>query len=298
MKILLTGSSGRIGRAIFGALAATHEVVGLDRSPFATTRIVADVTDRQAVARAVRGVDAVIHTAALHAPHVGLVPDTVFQQINVEATAHLLQAARDAGARRFVLTSTTALYGHAVVAGGCRWIDEDTEPLPRTIYHRTKLQAETLAEAAAAPGFSVRVLRMGRCFPEPPERMAMFRLHRGIDARDVASAHAALLLDHDGIGFARYLACAPTPFRREDCLELATHPRSVVARRAPQLLAEFERRGWPLPLSIDRVYDSARLRSVLGWQPSFGPDEVLQQYAVGSIEVLPRAQWLKDRVAE
>ena len=120
MKILLTGSSGRIGRAIFGALAATHEVVGLDRSPFATTRIVADVTDRQAVARAVRGVDAVIHTAALHAPHVGLVPDTVFQQINVEATAHLLQAAREAGARRFVLTSTTALYGHAVVAGGCR----------------------------------------------------------------------------------------------------------------------------------------------------------------------------------
>lgn len=45
MKILLTGSSGRIGRAIFGALAASHEVVGLDRSPFATTRIIADVTD-------------------------------------------------------------------------------------------------------------------------------------------------------------------------------------------------------------------------------------------------------------
>ena len=117
MKILLTGSSGRIGRAIFGALAAAHEVVGLDRSPFATTRIIADVTDHQAVVRAVQGVDAVIHTAALHAPHVGLVPDAVFQQINVDATAHLLQAARKAGARRFVLTSTTALYGHAVVAG-------------------------------------------------------------------------------------------------------------------------------------------------------------------------------------
>ncbi|MEW6383988.1 MAG: NAD(P)-dependent oxidoreductase, partial [Pseudomonadota bacterium] len=152
-------------------------------------------------------------------------------------------------------------------------------------------------EAAAAPAFSVRVLRMARCFPEPPERMAMFRLHRGIDARDVASAHAALLLD-EGAAFARYIACAPTPFRREDCLELATHPRSVLARRAPQLLAEFERRGWPLPLSIDRVYDSARLRSVLGWQPRFGPDDVLQQYAAGSIEVLPRAEWIKDRVAE
>jgi nucleoside-diphosphate-sugar epimerase len=137
--------------------------------------------------RAVQGVDAVIHTAALHAPHVGLVPDAVFQQINVDATAHLLQAAREAGARRFVLTSTTALYGHAVVAGGCRWIDEDTEPLPRTIYHRSKLQAEALAEAAAA-GLQRARAAHGPLLPEPPERMAMFRLHRGIDARDVASA--------------------------------------------------------------------------------------------------------------
>ena len=227
MKILLTGSSGRIGRAIFGALAAAHEVVGLDRSPFATTRIIADVSDRQAVARAVQGVDAVIHTAALHAPHVGLVPDAVFQQINVEATAHLLQAARSR------CTALRADQHHCVVwpCRGGRWLPLDRRrhrALPRTIYHRTKLQAETLAEAAATPGFSVRVLRMGRCFPEPPERMAMFRLHRGIDARDVASAHAALLLD-EGARFARYLACAPTPFRREDCLELATHPRSVLA---------------------------------------------------------------------
>lgn len=297
MKILLTGSSGRIGRAIFGALAGANEVVGLDRSPFATTRVIADVTDRRALERAVQGVDAVIHTAALHAPHVGLVPDAVFQQINVEATANLLQLAREAGVQRFVLTSTTALYGHAVVSGGCRWIDEDTEPLPRTIYHRTKLQAEAAAEAAASATFTVRVLRMARCFPEPPDRMAMFRLHRGIDARDVASAHAALLHD-EGAPFQRCLACAPTPFRREDCLQLAADPRQVLARRAPQLLAEFERRGWPLPLSIDRVYDSSRMRAALGWQPRFGPEDVLQQYAAGSIEVLPRAEWIRDRVAE
>ena len=125
----------------------------------------------------------------------------------------------------------------------------------------------------------------------------MFRLHRGLDARDVASAHAALL-HNGGAPFQRYIACAPTPFRREDCLELATQPRRVLARRAPQLLAEFERRGWPLPLSIDRVYDGSRAVAVLGWQPRYGPDDVLQQYAAGSIEVLPRTQWLKDRVVE
>ncbi|KAF1014947.1 MAG: N-acetyl-alpha-D-glucosaminyl-diphospho-ditrans,octacis-undecaprenol 4-epimerase [Stenotrophomonas maltophilia] len=297
MKILLTGSSGRIGRAIFGALAAAHEVVGLDRSPFATTRIIADITDRKALERAVRGVDAVIHTAALHAPHVGLVPDSVFQQVNVQATVALLQLAREAGARRFVLTSTTALYGHAVVAGGCRWIDEDVAPVPRTVYHTTKLQAEAVAEAAAADDFSVRVLRMSRCFPEPPERMAMFRLHRGIDARDVASAHAAAV-SNQGAAFQRHVVAAPTPFQRSDCLALARDPRTVLQQRVPQLLAEFERRRWPLPHSIDRVYDGSRARQALGWQPRFGPEEVLQQYAEGSIEVLPRAEWIGDRITE
>ena len=52
VKILLTGSSGRVGRAIFGALAARHEVVGIDRSPFATTRHVADFTDTRMLAKA------------------------------------------------------------------------------------------------------------------------------------------------------------------------------------------------------------------------------------------------------
>ena len=202
---------------------------------------------------------------------------------------------REAGARRFVPTSTTALYGHAVVAGGCRWIDEDTEPLPRTIYHRTKLQAETLAEAAATPGFSVRVLRMGRCFRNRPSAWRYLRLHRGIDARDVASAHAALLLD-EGARFARYLARTDAVPAR-GLPELATHPRSV--------LAVARRSCWPSSNAVAGraiehrpCHDSARLRSELGWQPCFGPDDVLQQYAVGSIEVLPRAQWIKDRVAE
>jgi nucleoside-diphosphate-sugar epimerase len=133
-------------RAIFGALAAAHEV-GLDRSPFATTPH--HCRCHRSPGGHVRcRADAVIHTAPAR-PHVGLVPDAVFQQINVEATARTCcrPPARPVHGR-FVLTSTTALYGHAVVAGGCRWIDEDTEPLPRTIYHRSKLQAETLAEAA------------------------------------------------------------------------------------------------------------------------------------------------------
>lgn len=68
MRILLTGSSGRVGRAIYNHLAARHEIIGIDRTPFATTSIVADFADADLLRRVVPGADAIIHSAALHAP--------------------------------------------------------------------------------------------------------------------------------------------------------------------------------------------------------------------------------------
>jgi UDP-glucose 4-epimerase len=297
VKIVLTGSSGRVGRAVFGALAAEHEVVGIDRSPFSTTRHVADLGDVQVLRAAMAGADAVVHTAALHAPHVGKVADREFQRINVEGTATLLAVARQAGVARIVFTSTTALYGDAVIAGACTWIDEHSRPVPQTIYHRTKLDAEALLEAAASPGFAVRVLRMSRCFPEAPEVMALYRLHRGVDVRDVADAHVAALRDGGG-NFQRYIVSGATPFRREDCAELPRAPREVIARRCPWLLQELDRRGWPLATVVDRIYDAGAAQRGLQWSPRHGPEEVFRQYDRRSIEVLPRGSRVVDRTLE
>ena len=87
MKILVTGSSGRIGRAIYVRLVLEHEVVGLDRSPSSTADFVGDLTNVALLRQALRGVDAIGHTAALHAPHVGLVSDAEFERVNVQGTA-------------------------------------------------------------------------------------------------------------------------------------------------------------------------------------------------------------------
>lgn len=296
MKILLTGSSGRVGRAIFGALAARHEVVGFDRNPFNTTRHVADITDARALRNALVGVDAVIHSAALHAPHVGLVPDSEFHRVNVEGTRTLAMLAREAGASRFVFTSTTALYGHAIVPGRCTWIDERTTPLPRTVYHRSKLAAEQWLEDAASPGFQVRVIRMSRCFPEVPERLLLYRLHRGIDVRDVADAHAAAL-HNTGPMFQRYIASGWTPFGPEDCERLVSDPRAVLARRCPQWLAEYDRRGWTLPV-VDRIHDASAASIGLGWRSQRGPEAILAQLEARSIEVLPQPMREKVCVME
>jgi UDP-glucose 4-epimerase len=289
MKVLVTGSAGRVGRAIVERLRSGGDtVVALDVKPGPHADLVADVADREAMRRAVEGKDAVVHVAALHAPHVGIRGDADFQAINVDATAMLVELARTAGIQRFVFTSTTALYGSAAGAGGiATWVDEGTDPAPRTIYHRTKIAAEkALEEAAGKGGLALTILRMSRCFPESASWMAACRLHRGVDARDVAEAHA-LALESGQPGVRRYVISGATPFRREDARALMSHAPLVIARREPALAAAFARRGWELPAAIDRVYDPALARRELGWTPRYGFEEVLAQLDAGSPEVLP-----------
>ncbi|MDH7785454.1 UDP-glucose 4-epimerase [Ochrobactrum sp. 19YEA23] len=286
MRIVLTGSSGRIGRAIFGLLCEQHEISGIDRSPFSTTHVVGDFADEVLLRQVLSGADAVIHTAALHAPHVGTVPNEEFQRINVEGTRLIAQEAIAGGVKRFVFTSTTALYGYAVSADSCTWVDEDTPPLPKSIYHRTKLEAENVLEKMAGAEFAVRVLRMSRSFPEPGDVMATYRLHRGIDARDVADAHAAALAN-GGAHFQRYIISAFSPFTKQDCEVLSVDAAAVIRHKVPDLATEFDRRELSLPRIIDRVYDSSRARSGLGWHSRFGYEEVLAQMDRRSLEVLP-----------
>jgi nucleoside-diphosphate-sugar epimerase len=219
---------------------------------------------------------------------VGQVPDARFESVNVDATRALADLAGEAGVAAFVFTSTTALYGTAStppLAAG--WVDEDLEPQPRTIYHRTKLAAEALLESASRRGtLAVTVLRISRCFPEPAPIMAAYRLHRGIDARDVADAHA-LALDSSRAGFRRFVISGATPFKAGDAHELAHDAPSVLERRAPELVEAFRRRGWRLPESIDRVYSPALAMEALAWRPRFGFREVLEMLDEGSPEVLP-----------
>lgn len=290
MRIVLTGSSGRIGRAVHRRLVPAHEVIGIDRSPASATRLVGDLLERDLLARACEGADAVVHAAALHAPHVGVVPDAEFWRVNVDATRTVLEAALAAGVPRLVFTSTTALYGRAITPGQCTWVDESTPPAPRTVYHETKLAAEALLqEAAARTGIVVRVLRMSRCFPEAAPLMAAYRLHRGVDARDVADAHARALTNGGPTDtpYQCVVVSGATPFRREDSGALAVDAPAVLAARAPGLVAAFAARGWALPAVVDRVYDASHARAVLGWAPRYGWAEVLAEYDRESPEVLP-----------
>lgn len=283
MRIAITGSAGRVGRAIRDRLLRDgHEVAGLDRRASCHTDLVGELLDRGTLDRLCDGAQAIVHVAGLHAPHVGLQPDAAFELVNVDGTQAVIEAARRHGIGRIVYTSTTALLG------GSGWLDDDSPPQPRTIYHRSKLAAEALlAQAASVEGGpAVRILRMSRCFPEPAPLMAAYRLHRGVDARDVADAHARAL-EHEGPRCDTFVVSATTLFVRPDMPQLQADAPAVLRERAPGLVAEFRRRGWALPATIDRVYDASRAMRELRWAPRHGVASLLHLFDTGSREVRP-----------
>jgi len=273
MRVLVTGAAGLIGSGLAARLSQEHDVIGLDLNPGAHVQLVADCLGVAEWRHRVGELDAIVHTAALHAPHVGRRSDQAFRRANIEATARMLDLAVDAGASHFVMTSTTSVYGHALEPSGhAVWIDEHVEPQPRDIYDETKLEAELLVTSAGGSMVCTN-LRMSRCFPEPADLMATYRLYRAVDRRDVTEAHA-LALGRQGLP-ATYVISATTPFRRTDCEQLSNHASRVIDLRCPGLVERFAARGWAMPGSITRVYDSSLAQQELGFTPRFGIDSCL-----------------------
>ena len=148
MKVLVTGSSGHLGEALVRMLQNTHdEVVGVDRLASRFTNV-GSITNRAHVKRFMQGVDAVLHTATLHKPHVVTHSMQDFIDTNIVGTLNLLEEAVAVGVAAFVFTSTTSVFGGALTppAGApAVWVTEDLRPIPKNIYGVTKAGARTCA---------------------------------------------------------------------------------------------------------------------------------------------------------
>jgi nucleoside-diphosphate-sugar epimerase len=292
MRILLTGSSGWLGRFLAPRLcAAGHAVIGLDVVPGADTEVLGSVADRATVDRAFGyGIDAVIHAGALHKPDIVRYPAQTFVDVNITGTLNLLEAAKAAGHDRFVFTSTTSVMISQAVrseAGDAAiWLNETSGPLaPRNIYGVTKLAAEGLCRSYAMEHLlACVVLRTGRFFPEDDDTCRTLSgenlkanelLHRRLTVEDAADAHVVALHRAPELGFDIFVISAPTPFDPVEAAELKRDATAVVARHFPDVRALYARRGWKLPISLGRVYDAGHAERRLGFRCRTGFAEVL-----------------------
>lgn len=283
-KILVTGSAGHLGEALMRTLAERDaDAVGVDILASEFTTHVGSISDRAFVAGLMRGVDTVFHSATLHKPHVATHTRQDFIDTNITGTLNLLEEATLAGVRSFVFSSTTSLFGDALVpAPGepAAWITEEVKPVPKNIYGVTKTAAEDLCQLFARNnGLSCLVLRISRFFPEEDDRKAARDtfddgnlkvnelLFRRVDIADAVEAHLLAARRAPDIGFDRYIISATTPFDRKDLAQLRTDAAAVVHRYAPGFETEYARRGWKLPDGTDRVYVNQKAREALGWQP-------------------------------
>jgi nucleoside-diphosphate-sugar epimerase len=181
MRVLITGAGGFIGSHLVDSqLEHGHNVRAVDlhldllQHQAARPRLEAvrgDITEKDTVQKLLEGIDVVFHLASAHLD-VNL-SDEYYHRVNVGATLSLLEAARQAGVKRFVHCSSVGVIGDVKHPPA----DETAECHPVNIYERTKLEGEKVAlDFARRTGFSMVVVRPAWVYgPRCPRTAKLFR---------------------------------------------------------------------------------------------------------------------------
>lgn len=298
MKTLVTGSAGHLGEALIRSLRKNGDCpVGIDIKPSEFTDVVGSISNRDIVSTAIKGCQAVLHTATLHKPHVGTHARQDFVDTNITGTLNLLEEALENKCQAFIYTSTTSTFGEAMqsLAGEpAVWVTESLRPKPKNIYGVTKIAAEDLCELFhRRTGLPCLVLKTARFFPEEDDARQQRDnyqdsnlkvnelLFRRVDIADTVTAHLLALKKACKIGFDKFIISGATPFVNSDSEELGINAPAVLERYVPDYIEEYSRRGWKMFTTLDRVYDSSHAQKCLGWEPRYTFAHAIRKLGAG-----------------
>ena len=309
-RALVTGSTGFIGSAVIRALLSDGwqvtalvepgaDTAGLET--FEVERVEGDVRSAADVRRAISGCTSVFHVAALYRFWVR--DPRLFYEVNVDGTRQVLTAARAAGVRRVVYTSTVGTIGLAAVSGGQPATETDYPDLRHLFgsYKRSKYVAEHEVLRASAEGLPVSLVQPTMPFgpgdraPTPSGHLVVDFLNgrmpgyadtllNVVHVDDVARGH---LLAHDrGAAGRSYILGGENLSLQQILAELASitglpTPRFRVPHAVALAVATISdtvegrllRRPPHVPLEAARMsttlmaFDDSRARSELGYAP-------------------------------
>src|SRR6516162_4555967 len=273
MLVIVTGSSGLLGRHVASALvSAGHSVLGLDASPSpgdATWRHASiDLTDLGAAMQLVRDASAIVHLAAIPRP-TGLAPKHVFR-INLACAYNVIESAVHSGAVRFVYASSMSILGYPFferpIEPAYLPIDSSHPVGPQDAYALSKWLGEEILQAAVNrhPEVCAVSLRMPwiqtadsfarEVVPRREQAELVARdLWGYLDARDAAAAFVAAV-ERPIAGHRRlYVSAADTFMEVETALLVrSAYPNAEITR--------------PL-VRFDSVFDLSEARAILGFEP-------------------------------
>ena len=207
-KLLITGASGSVGAALVTGLRERYRVRGFDRRPMPglDDAVVGDLADFEAVLKAVEGVDAIIHLAAIWT---GDAPWEDILQNNIIGTYNVFEAARQSGVRRIAFASRAALYS-SYPPDVKRTVDLPLRP--RNYYSVSKAFGESLGFMYFHEfNMEVVCIRIGSFVPNHPKLDQPEQL----SARDAVRVFERAVI-HPGVKFEVVFGVSDSSFPRFD----------------------------------------------------------------------------------
>ncbi len=289
MRVLITGISGFVGRALAASLTDRGQTVGgtyverhtpgLDLDLYR-----ADLLDTSALGEAVRrfAPDRIVHLAGLS--HVGksFGLEEAYSRVNVRGTENLLAAAGDIPV---ILASSSEVYG--LVPEAEQPISEDRAPSPESPYAESKLAAERLVAAAggvivrcfniigpgqsesfALPSFARQLADIAQGAQEPVLRVGNLDVWRDFTHVDDAAEGYAVILDRAASGGVFNLGSGRA-HRLKDLLD------RLIAISGVTVDVEVDPERFRPADAAKRFADVRRIHA-LGWQPRRGVAEALE----------------------